>query len=166
MTHDLRIRRMDRADLPSVLAIAANLEQAPHWAEPAYQTVLDPTAIPSRIALVAESGREIQGFLIASLLPPEAELESIAVAAAHQRQGLASRLFAALRTDLRSRQITAVLLEVRASNRAAEGLYRALGFEKTGRRPRYYVDPTEDAILMRYSLENSPESFKPIDSPG
>ena len=42
-------------------------------------------------------------------------------------------------------------LEVRESNLAAQELYRRFGFEETGRRPRYYKDNSEDAILM--SLE-------------
>jgi ribosomal-protein-alanine N-acetyltransferase len=44
-------------------------------------------------------------------------------------------------------------LEVRASNEAALGLYCALGFYETGRRPQYYVTPggREDAILMTWT---------------
>ena len=39
-------------------------------------------------------------------------------------------------------------LEVRASNLAAQAMYRKFGYEETGRRPRYYKDNGEDAILM------------------
>jgi ribosomal-protein-alanine N-acetyltransferase len=39
-------------------------------------------------------------------------------------------------------------LEVRASNEAAQALYRKLGFHDVGRRPRYYGDNGEDAVLM------------------
>ena len=39
-------------------------------------------------------------------------------------------------------------LEVRASNEAAQGLYRSFGFEVVGRRPRYYSDDGEDALIM------------------
>ena len=46
-----------------------------------------------------------------------------------------------------------VILEVRASNLPALALYRQLGFVETGRRPRYYQAPEEDAILMRLGLE-------------
>jgi ribosomal-protein-alanine N-acetyltransferase len=90
----------------------------------------------------------VAGFAVASLLPPQAELESIAVALAAQRQGLARRLFAVLADELQAAQVTEVLLEVRASNQPALGLYQRLGFAETGRRPRYYHDPVEDAVLM------------------
>jgi ribosomal-protein-alanine N-acetyltransferase len=44
------------------------------------------------------------------------------------------------------------MLEVRASNQAALGFYRGQGFRETGRRPRYYADPEEDAVLMLLNL--------------
>ena len=42
-------------------------------------------------------------------------------------------------------------LEVRASNLAAQDLYRKFGFEESGVRRRYYRDNDEDAILMTLS---------------
>ena len=39
-------------------------------------------------------------------------------------------------------------LEVRASNEAAQALYRAFGFDVAGRRARYYTDDGEDALVM------------------
>ena len=41
-------------------------------------------------------------------------------------------------------------LEVRASNAAAIQLYESAGFHRAGRRPDYYADPAEDAIVMRF----------------
>jgi ribosomal-protein-alanine N-acetyltransferase len=113
-------------------------------------------AQPRRIALVAEAVGAVAGFAVASLLPPEAELETIAVASKAQRQGLARRLFAELAAELVAVRIADVFLEVRASNQPALGLYRGLGFAETGRRVRYYHDPVEDAVLMRLRLENPP----------
>jgi ribosomal-protein-alanine N-acetyltransferase len=43
-------------------------------------------------------------------------------------------------------------LEVRPSNHAALAFYRAQGFAVTGRRPRYYADPVEDAVLLALNL--------------
>jgi len=39
-------------------------------------------------------------------------------------------------------------LEVRASNTAAQTLYRRFQFEVVGSRPRYYRDNNEDALIM------------------
>ncbi len=50
-----------------------------------------------------------------------------------------------------------VTLEVRVSNARAIALYRRHGFAQVGRRPHYYSDNDEDALLMtRYGL-NRPE---------
>jgi len=86
---------------------------------------------------------------VASLLPAQAELESIAVAAGSQQRGLGRMLFEALAIDLRAAGILEIILEVRASNRPALAFYRSAGFGQTGLRRAYYVDPIEDAVLMR-----------------
>jgi len=148
-----RIRRMTVTDLDRVIAIAQSLDQAPHWPREAYLAALG-KATPMRIALVAEDDASgtVAGFVVACLAPPEAELETIAVAAGFQRRGLARQLFHALAGALRQERVSVTLLEVRASNNQAQALYRALGFEVAGRRPRYYADPVEDALLMRLAL--------------
>lgn len=148
-----RIRRMTADDVDALVAIARDLKDAPQWPRSGYETALMPEVWPQRIALAAETaGSNIAGFLVAALIPPEAELESIAVAAEFQRRGLARELFAALVWELRARSVTRVLLEVRPSNQAARAFYLSLGFVETARRPGYYADPVEDAILLRLEL--------------
>jgi len=149
---ELCIRPLTPADVDGILEIAQSLRDAPHWPASAYRSALDPESAPRRIALVAESAGNLLGFAVSSLLPPQAELETIAVANGNQRQGVARRLFAAMAQELIAAQITDVLLEVRASNAAALAVYRALGFAATGRRPRYYADPPEDALLLQLRL--------------
>jgi ribosomal-protein-alanine N-acetyltransferase len=142
------------ADLERVIAIADSLKDAPRWRPEAYLAALDTTTSPPRIALVAELPRtgRIVGFAVACLVPPQAELETIAVAAETQRSGVARRIFAALIEELENAQASEILLELRVGNRPALALYRSLGFESTGGRPRYYADPVEDAVLMRLPL--------------
>ena len=149
-----RIRPMALSDLDRVLAIAHSLPAAPHWPLGAYQKALEPDSAPVRLCLIAEepASGQLVGFAVALLLPPEAELEMIAVAAETQRRGLARELFRALAEGLRKESVSEVILEVRASNLPALALYRALGFRQTGCRPRYYADPIEDALLMNLSL--------------
>jgi ribosomal-protein-alanine N-acetyltransferase len=163
---------MVEADVERVLALAGCLPEAPHWSAEVYRLALAPEAAERRIALVAESvseplktlpdlpelqttpssipenGGNIVAFAVASLIEPQAELETIAVAAESQRQGVARCLLTELQAELLRSGITEVLLEVRASNRAALALYAALGFRETGLRPRYYIDPVEDALQM------------------
>jgi ribosomal-protein-alanine acetyltransferase len=146
----VQVRRMTQADLDQVIEIEQSLTDAPHWPRSAYLAALDPDAMPPRIALVIEESGSgvLAGFAVASLLSPQAELETIAAAPQFQRRGMAGRLFAALAAELRTTGVTDVILEVRASNEPALGFYRRSGFVETGRRPRYYHDPVEDAVLM------------------
>jgi len=151
---EVRIRSMHVPDMDRVMELAGSLESAPHWQRAAYLAALSPLRVPERIALVAEIGstREVVGFLVASLLPPQAELESIAVAAAGQRRGVGKILFASLLRELRSAEIREIILEVRASNHPAMEFYRAHGFVETARRKGYYADPIEDAVLFALPL--------------
>ena len=48
-------------------------------------------------------------------------------------------------------------LEVRPSNHPALNLYQSLGFKEVGRRPRYYDDTQEDALLLTYFWEEGEE---------
>lgn len=84
--------------------------------------------------------------------PPEADVMNVAVSPAYRRQGIGEGLMVALMEALREREIESLTLEVRASNEAAIALYDRLGFQQVGRRPNYYTDPREDALIMRKEL--------------
>ena len=148
------IRPMRVGDVLRVVAMADSLDQAPRWTAETYARALDPAGGPRRIALVAEDPEgDIAGFLVTVLIPPQAELETIAVGKTAQRQGIGRRLYAALFAALDPLGITEIVLEVRESNVPARGLYASLGFAETGRRSGYYSDPREDAILLRRMLD-------------
>ncbi len=146
---EFRIRPMGLADIEAVMSIAASLDDAPHWPRPAYEAALDAAAAPLRIALVAEHAGAVGGFAIASLIPPQAELETIAMARSLARCGGGSALLEALFRRLASLEITEILLEVRASNRGAQAFYRAHGLMTYAARKAYYADTGDDAVLMR-----------------
>jgi ribosomal-protein-alanine N-acetyltransferase len=149
------IRPMTGADVDRILAIAAGLKEAPQWPRAAYEGALDPadggSGLRQRIALVAcdaESGL-VAGFAVASMVPPEGELETVGVASEFQRRGIGRQLVNEMGKKFRLQGVTKVLLEVRDSNLAAKGLYCSLGFREMSRRSGYYIDPIEDAVVMR-----------------
>lgn len=150
----LKIRRMKASDVDRVTGLAAAINGAPQWPRAAYITAIAGEATPSRVALVAEElpSETLLGFVVAMVLAPEAELETIAVASSGQRRRIGRRLFAALTAELSASGVTDVHLEVRCSNHQALAFYAALGFVETGRRPRYYTGPIEDAVLLRFQL--------------
>ena len=150
----VEIRNLAESDLQAVIGLLELLEDAPHWPRQTFVQMLSGEFRTNRIALVAvDAGSEdVLGFTVASLVPPEAELENVAVAREVQRRGIGRRLLTKLAAELREAGIETVHLEVRASNRAAIGLYNSFGFSETGRRPRYYSRPVEDAALMTLHL--------------
>jgi ribosomal-protein-alanine N-acetyltransferase len=148
---NILIRQMTATDVPRVMEIAASLPDAPHWPESAYLDVLNDESMPRRIALVAD-GPKVQGVILASFLPPQAELESIAISAESQRQGLGRLLFDRLVNELKKMEVLEIVLEVRGSNHSALAFYRSAGFSQSGLRKGYYADPIEDAVLMRLRL--------------
>jgi ribosomal-protein-alanine N-acetyltransferase len=146
------IRRMKLTDLDRVMAIADGSRGAPRWPRDVYVNALNPEAAV-RLALVAEDAAdEIVGFAVTVLIPPQAELETIAVAPSARRKGIGSRLVLEMIAELKETRITEVMLEVRESNRAAQALYSSLGFVEMGRRRGYYADPEEDALLFRRAV--------------
>lgn len=153
----VRVRRMQVEDVDTVTEMAKLTHHAPTWTREVYEKALDLSGQSRRIALVAEDGKSgaIVGFAVASLLTPEAELETIVTAIAHQRRGVARELFSALKNELRPMGVQDVILEVRAGNKAAEAFYHFLGFVEDGHRPSYYADPVEDAVLMRLQLRSN-----------
>jgi len=166
MKSEIEIRRMTVADLDRVLAISNRLPQAPHWPQSAWLNAInsqfEPKSSPHRIALVAADSQlgTILGFAVASIVPPQAELETMAVVPERQRLGLGERIFQALAAELGAAGVREFVLEVRASNLPALAFYQALGFVKNGLRPGYYTEPIEDAILMRLPLAQSCEDSK------
>ena len=77
---------------------------------------------------------------------------NVAVSPDYRRQGIGESLMVALGETLAQKGIESLTLEVRASNEAAISLYDRLGYTQIGRRPNYYTDPGEDALIMRKEL--------------
>jgi [ribosomal protein S18]-alanine N-acetyltransferase len=145
----MMIRPMLPADVDRIIEMADSLPESPRWSRDVYCSALNPESAPRRIALVAQdSGLRVVGFLIAAVVPPDAELENIGVAADSQRKGVGRALIRECRSLLAGFGVTKVTLEVRPSNAAAQQLYRSCGFEPIARRVGYYIEPKEDAIVM------------------
>ena len=98
--------------------------------------------------VVARAGAHVVGFAGIWLMVDDAHVTTFGVHPDWRRQGIGRQLLlnlAELAVTIGARRMT---LEVRASNEAAQGLYHAFGFEVAGRRPRYYTDDDEDALIM------------------
>jgi ribosomal-protein-alanine acetyltransferase len=75
----------------------------------------------------------------------------------YQGQGLGKTLLYGLLKLAHQRQLEWATLEVRASNFVAISLYQKFGFKAAGRRPGYYQQPEEDALILWRSGLQQPE---------
>ncbi len=102
--------------------------------------------------LVEERDGVAVAYVGSQSCPPEADVMNVAVDPEFRRQGVGEGLMVALMDALRAKGMESLTLEVRASNSPAIALYDRLGFAEVGRRPNYYTDPREDALIMRKEL--------------
>jgi [ribosomal protein S18]-alanine N-acetyltransferase len=98
---------------------------------------------------VHEDGSGVDGYVGLFAVPPEADVQTIAVAPRSQGHGLGRELLDALVEEARHRGCTQLFLEVRVDNEAAIALYEKAGFERQGRRAGYYADGTDALVLRR-----------------
>ena len=102
--------------------------------------------------LVYEQKERVLGYIGSQSVPPESDMMNLAVLPEVRKQGIAQALVRELIRLLHSEGSESLTLEVRVSNLPAISLYTKLGFETVGRRPKYYVNPKEDALIMRKEL--------------
>jgi ribosomal-protein-alanine N-acetyltransferase len=98
--------------------------------------------------LVARAGEHVVGFAGTWLMVDESHVTTFSVHPDWRRQGIGRQLLlnlVELSVAIGARRMT---LEVRVSNVAAQALYRSFGFVDAGRRPHYYTDDGEDALVM------------------
>lgn len=140
---------MTLADIPEVVAIDRLSFSLP-WPERSYRYELtENSASRLIVAEVSASPRaRVVGYVGLWLLVDEAHVSTIAVHPSDRGRGIGEALLLAA-LDLAGRLGAEVAtLEVRASNAAAQALYQKHGFSVVGRRPGYYKDNQEDAVLM------------------
>jgi ribosomal-protein-alanine N-acetyltransferase len=147
------LRPATPADLPAIRALEQSAETAAHWSARDYEALFASDA-PKRLALVAEEQSEFCAFIIANCATDDWEIENLVVDPKYRHQGIATQLVREVVQRAQAVHATSVLLEVRESNLAARQLYRKAGFIEAGRRPDYYRDPPEDALLLEFSPDN------------
>lgn len=146
----MRIRPATAADIPDMMALEAHAVTAAHWRGEDYFRIFAAHS-PRRAALVIEEDAQVCGFLVALSTGAEWEIENIAVAGPARRRGLGTRMLGEFLDLARAEGASSVWLEVRESNAAARSLYEKWAFVESGRRPAYYSDPAEDAVIYRFT---------------
>lgn len=175
----IRLRAMREADLPAIATLERELFGGEAWSETVLAKEFEasrdlPGSRADRSYVVVESETQagparpnkhdaaprlvLLGY--AGLWVGDgrgnADLLTIATVPAARRRGIARLMLRELIGRAREAGCEAMLLEVRASNVAAQALYTSEGFTRIGMRRRYYVAPVEDALVMRLLLRGGP----------
>lgn len=161
MIPSVSFRLATESDLFSIVQLDALSNPHP-WGE---SLITD--ALKTRKNWVVELGdatqKSIVGWLTASVVLDQSELELIVIDSSVRRQGLARQLMMVWSEAVVQLDVSELLLEVRESNLGAISLYESLGFELVGRRKNYYqIEKTgqteqgqEAACLFTLKIERS-----------
>lgn len=104
---------------------------------------------PLSLWLVAVDGETVAGYVGSQSVLGWADMMNLAVAPSYRRLGIGEKLVNELICQLKDNKVTCLTLEVRVSNAPAIALYKKLDFSEVGRRPGYYHNPREDALILR-----------------
>ncbi len=146
------IERMQEEDLGEVVVIEES-SGLNRWGYDAYRREL--LKNENSVMLVARNltpGPSVLGFFAGWTVEDELHVNNIASHPRYRRMGIGRSLLTAGIEEGTCREVSFVLLEVRASNEAAQSLYRNMGFAYVGRRRDYYRLPTEDAFVMKLEI--------------
>jgi ribosomal-protein-alanine N-acetyltransferase len=143
---------------PGAAAPLAQLHRAAFpddpWEAPAMGRVL---ALTGLFGWFAWEGDCPAGFILARDLGTECEILSLGVAPRWRRRGIGLALIGTALAETRRRSIPSLVLEVAVDNEPALALYEMVGFNRVGRRPRYYRRPDgrADALILRRSSSST-----------
>ncbi len=140
------IRKMTERDVPAVSQIDRLSFTLP-WPEHSFRYEVAENRV-ARCFVAETDDRQIAAMIVSWLILDEMHIATIATHPDFRRQGIGESLLKEALIDGRGAGAKLAFLEVRAGNEAAQAMYRKFGFLPTGKRPRYYRDNGEDAILM------------------
>jgi ribosomal-protein-alanine N-acetyltransferase len=126
------------------------------WSSSDFESYLTDASIVADGAVndVAPKG-PLGGFILSRLMPPDAELLTVAVDPIRRGTGLGRALLEKHLVNLERGGALLVFLEVAEDNPAALALYARAGFKPIGRREGYYKRTAADAaaaLTMRLEL--------------
>jgi ribosomal-protein-alanine N-acetyltransferase len=143
------IRLLQPEDIPDLAAILEESSEAARWSKESFDKLLLSEGF---LALVSEMAGTVSGFVSGRQVADEGEILNLAIRRENRKKGEGRALLLAALEKLQRGGVRRVYLEVRESNSTAIAFYQKQGFSKMGRRPGYYRDPEEAAVLMGKKL--------------
>ena len=137
-------------DVAALAALEGDLFPHDAWAETTWWAEL--AGRPRRDYVVIDDGVGVVGYAGLDHGGEVADVMTVAVAPRARGLGLGRRLLDELEARAVARGAAFVMLEVRADNAAALGLYERSGYGVLGIRRRYYQPGDVDALVLRKAL--------------
>ena len=151
-TEPLEIGMLKEADLDEVMQIEQMSFRTP-WSKDMFRQDLSfPLARCLAAKLPGSESKPLAGYVVCWFVADEVHVTNVAVRTDLRNRGIATRLVEEVLRRARGERMRYCTLEVRKSNESAKSLYRRLGFEARGVRPKYYSDNKEDAVIMWLDL--------------
>jgi len=108
----------------------------------------------SFVLVLRTAAAPVAGYCSYRLVADELQINNVAVRPECRRLGAGRALVEAALEHGGVAGARTALLEVRASNVAAQQLYTSLGFIQVGERPCYYAHPEEGALVLARNVRN------------
>ena len=140
--------RVVRAHLAAIAALEKEAFVHP-WNEKSLELLCSDAAV----GFVVMDGERAAAYVGMTFAAGEGTITNIATSPDYRRQGLGAKVMEAAAEAARERALSEIWLEVRESNAPAIALYEKFGFVAMGKRPRFYTDPVETAIMMMLSTK-------------
>ena len=151
---NISFNRLTSIEIPSVLSIEERNSDYP-WSQLQFTSSIENN--DNHCYCLSLNDKTI-GYLIAMLAVNTADILNISIDPDFQRQGHGSGLLNYLITELKTRHISEILLEVRAGNKSAIQFYKKQGFKEISVRNNYYMKNSknqsqgEDGIIMSIKI--------------
>lgn len=149
---ELTLREATVDDLDAIWAIESAVFGREAWSRDLMREEL--TADHRHYLALVDGAGAVHGYAGLLVVGAEGDVQTIAVSPEARGGGHGRGLMDALLDEAARREVREVFLEVRADNPVAQSLYRSLGFEEIGVRPRYYQPDGVDAVVMRLEMRN------------
>ena len=147
-TDAITVRAASEEDIPAIAELEQRCFSVP-WSEKALRETL---SSPHARLFCAVLGGVVIAYGGCYLLGDDADITNIATHPEYRRRGAAAAVLEVLTACAKEAGMLAIHLEVRSSNAPAIALYEGFGFSVDGLRKNYYKNPTENAVLMTFSL--------------
>lgn len=142
---EIIIREMTELDIKEVLEVEKESFTTP-WSEESFKKEITENVLA--VYIVAEVENKIVGYGGVWKILDEGHITNIAVRKDFRGLGVGDLLVMGIINYCTINKIPNITLEVRESNTVARNLYKKHGFEDLGKRPGYYADDNEAAIIM------------------